>query len=70
MFLTLNGRPITLNNTHRRTKNTQQKHSEPPAALPTVERLFSRVGIAFGDKRQSADASTLRDIAFAQANLP
>ena len=35
-----------------------------------VERLFSKVGIAFDKKRRSAEGQTLADIMFAQANLP
>lgn len=41
-----------------------------PASSASVERLFSQVGIAFSDKRKSADASTLENIMFARANLP
>ena len=41
-----------------------------PATSATVERLFSKVGIAFAAKRKSSDAKTLEDIAFAQLNLP
>ena len=41
-----------------------------PASSASVERLFSRVGITFTDKRKSADPTTLQDISFAQANLP
>ena len=40
------------------------------ASSASVERLFSQVGIAFAAKRKCASDSTLRDIAFAQANLP
>ena len=41
-----------------------------PATSATVERLFSKVGVAFSDKRKSSEAKTLANIAFAQANLP
>lgn len=41
-----------------------------PASSASVERLFSAVGIAFSAKRKSADASTLANIMFANANLP
>mgnify|MGYP000412503606 CR=1 FL=1 len=41
-----------------------------PASSASVERLFSKVGIAFAAKRKRADAATLEDMAFAQANLP
>ena len=41
-----------------------------PATSATVERLFSKVGIAFSAKRKSAEAATLEDIVFAQVNLP
>ena len=41
-----------------------------PATSATVERLFSKVGIVFADKRKSAEAETLQDITFAQLNLP
>ena len=41
-----------------------------PASSAAVERLFSRVGIAFSAKRRSAESDTLADIMFAQANLP
>ena len=41
-----------------------------PATSATVERLFSKVGIAFSAKRKSAEAATLEDILFAQVNLP
>ena len=40
------------------------------SATGTVERLFSKVGIAFSAKRKSADAGTLEDILFTQVNLP
>ena len=43
-----------------------------PATSATVERLFSKAGVAFSDKRKSSEAKTLANIriAFAQANLP
>ena len=41
-----------------------------PATSATVERLFSKVGIAFSAKRKRAEAATLEDIVFAQVNLP
>ena len=41
-----------------------------PASSAAVERLFSRVGIAFSAKRKRSDAETLQDIMFANANLP
>ena len=41
-----------------------------PATSATVERLFSKVGIAFSAKHKSAEAATLEDIVFAQVNLP
>ena len=41
-----------------------------PATSATVERLFSKVGIAFSAKRKSSEAATLEDILFAQVNLP
>lgn len=41
-----------------------------PASSASVERLFSKVGIAFAAKRKRAHAETLEDMAFAQANLP
>ena len=41
-----------------------------PATSATVERLFSKVGIAFSAKRKRAEAATLEDIVFAQINLP
>ena len=34
----------------------------------TVERLFSKVGVAFSAKRKRAEADTLADIAFTQVN--
>ena len=40
-----------------------------PASSATVERLFSKVRIAFAAKRKSASATTLEDMAFAQANF-
>ena len=41
-----------------------------PATSATVERLFSKVGVAFTAKRKRAEAETLENIMFAQANLP
>ena len=41
-----------------------------PATSASVERLFSKVGIAFEKKRKSSDASTLESLMFVQANLP
>ena len=41
-----------------------------PASSASVERLFSAVGVAYADKRKSAEADTLESIMFAQANLP
>ena len=41
-----------------------------PASSASVERLFSKVGIAFSAKRKNGTAKTLEDMAFAQANLP
>jgi predicted nucleic acid-binding Zn ribbon protein len=41
-----------------------------PATSASVERLFSQVGIAFANKRKSADAATLEDIIFSRINLP
>ena len=40
-----------------------------PASSASVERLFSSVGIAFSEKRQSAHAATLENIMFASENL-
>ena len=40
------------------------------ATSATVERLFSRVGIAFSAKRKSSDPATVADLMFANANLP
>ena len=37
--------------------------------LAAVERLFSIVGVAFSDKRKSANASTLESIAFTKVNV-
>ena len=36
----------------------------------TVERLFSKVGVAYSSKRKSAGVDTLAKIVFAQCNLP
>ena len=41
-----------------------------PATSATVERLFSKVGIAFSAKRKSSEAATLEDLMFAKVNLP
>ena len=41
-----------------------------PATSATVERLFSKVGVAFTAKRKRAEADILENIMFAQANLP
>ena len=41
-----------------------------PATSATVERLFSKVGLAFSKLRKSAEAETLKALMFAQANLP
>ena len=41
-----------------------------PASSATVERLFSKVGISFSDKRKSSEAGTLESITFAQVNMP
>ena len=41
-----------------------------PASSAAVERLFSQVGIAYGDKRKRAGADTLESIMFSKANLP
>ena len=41
-----------------------------PAISATVDRLFSKVGIAFSDKRKRSEAATLEDLLFAQVNLP
>ena len=41
-----------------------------PATSATVERLFSKVGIAYSAKRQRAGADTLADILFTQVNVP
>ena len=40
-----------------------------PASSATVERLFSVVGMAFADKRKSAHAETLAELAFTKLNL-
>ena len=47
-----------------------RQYLDCPASSASVERLFSQVGIAFSAKRKSAEASTIADIIFAQANLP
>ena len=44
--------------------------SKEAATSATVERLFSRVGIAFSAKRKSSDPATVADLMFANANLP
>ena len=41
-----------------------------PATSASVERLFSKVGVAFSAKRKSSEAETLANIMFANANLP
>ena len=41
-----------------------------PATSATVERLFSKVGIAFSAKRKSSEAATLESLMFTEANLP
>ena len=40
-----------------------------PASSATVERLFSVFGMAFADKRKSAHAETLAELAFTKLNL-
>ena len=40
-----------------------------PASSASVERLFSRVGVAFSDKRKSAGSATLESIMFAKENI-
>ena len=40
-----------------------------PATSATVERLFSKVGLAFTEKRQAGKAGTLADILFARENV-
>ena len=40
-----------------------------PASSATVERLFSQVGIAFSDRRNSAKAETIADILFTKLNV-
>jgi len=41
-----------------------------PATSATVERLFSKVGIAFSAKRKRSEAATLESLMFTEANLP
>ena len=41
-----------------------------PATSASVERLFSKVGVAFSAKRKNSEAETLANIMFANANLP
>ena len=41
-----------------------------PASSTAVERLFSYVGIAYSDKRKSAEPETIKKLMFARANLP
>ena len=42
-----------------------------PATSATVERLFSKVGVAFSAKRKSSEAATLEALMFAfTANKP
>ena len=38
-----------------------------PASSAAVERLFSSVGIAFGDKRKSSHADTVEQLIFARS---
>ena len=40
-----------------------------PATSASVERLFSKVGVAFSAKRKSSEAETLANIMFANANV-
>ena len=40
-----------------------------PASSATVERLFSQVGIAFSNRRKSAEAGTIADILFTKLNV-
>ena len=40
-----------------------------PASSATVERLFSQVGIAFSNRRKSAEAGTIADIIFTKLNV-
>jgi len=40
-----------------------------PATSASVERLFSKVGIAFSAKRKRSEAETLKNQMFANANL-
>ena len=40
-----------------------------PVSSATVGRLFSVVGMAFADKRKSAHAETLAELAFTKLNL-
>ena len=44
-------------------------HGSGPVPHATVERLFSKVGIAFSAKRKSGEADTLEGIMFANANV-
>ena len=41
----------------------------PASSASGVDRLFSPVGVAFSDKRQSAKAATLESIMFTRENL-
>ena len=40
-----------------------------PASSAAVERLFSKVGIAFSDKRKRSSAATLEDLMFVCSNM-
>jgi hypothetical protein len=40
-----------------------------PASSATVERLFSKVGVAYSSKRQRSGSSTLSDIVFTRENV-
>ena len=40
-----------------------------PASSAAVERLFSKVGVAYAAKRKRGEASTLEDIMFTSVNL-
>ena len=40
-----------------------------PATSATVERLFSKVGLDFSDKKKSSSAETLADRAFTKINV-
>ena len=47
-----------------------QQYLGCPATSATVERLFSKVGLAFSKLRTNSEAETLKALMFAQANLP